>query len=220
MNEDNTFTYTPEPSFVGEDDFVYAASDGQFGAELIWVTVTITVNASALIAAAPLPEEVEFMISGCPALIEWTAEELGMDGQMAKVWIAGTLASSSDIQPCDACANLKSAAAVLQDADGTHIAALAQVINEFVSSAAPPSEEQMASIADAIANKSEEGNAYALAGEYIDALVAYVGIMEDLGYSPEDSITVVSDKYVAPLVERGNTTLAVYVAVRLTSLGG
>ena len=159
------------------------------------------------------------MISGCPALIEWTAEELGMDGQMAKVWIAGTLASSSDIQPCDACANLKSAAAVLQDADGTHIAALAQLINEFVSSAAPPSEEQMASIADAIANKSEEGNAYALAGEYIDALVAYVGIMEDLGYSPEDSITVVSDKYVAPLIERGNTTLAVYVAVRLTSLG-
>ena len=219
LNEDNTFTYTPEPSFVGEDDFVYAASDGQFGAELIWVTVTIKVNASALIAAAPLPEEVEFIISGCPALIEWTAEELGMDGQMAQVWIAGTLASSSDIQPCDACANLKSAAAVLQDADGTHIAALAQVINEFVSSAAPPSEEQMASIADAIANKSEEGNAYALAGEYIDAIVAYVGIMEDLGYSPEDSITVVSDKYVAPLIERGNTTLAVYVAVRLTSLG-
>ncbi len=220
LNDDNTFTYTPDPGYVGEDSFVYAATDGQFGAGLTWTAVKITVNAAALIAAAPLPENVELDISGCPALIQWASNELGIEGEMVQVWIVNTLASSRDIQPCDACANLRAAATVLQDADGTHIAALAQVINEFASSAAPPSEEQMASIADAIANNTESDNAYALAGEYIDALVAYVGILEDLGYSSEDSITVASDKYVAPLAEGDNVGLAAYVAARLTALGG
>ncbi len=173
-----------------------------------------------LVAAAPLPENVELGVSGCPALIQWAADELGIEGQMAQIWIVNTLASSRDIQPCDACANLRAAATVLQDADGTHIAAMAQVINEFASSTAPPSEEQMASIADAIANNTEAGNAYALAGEYIDALVAYVGVLEDLGYSSEDSITVASDKYIAPLAEGDNVGLAAYVSARLTSLGG
>ena len=172
------------------------------------------------LAAAPLPAQVEFAVSSCPALIQWAANELGAEGQTAQIWIVNTLASARDIQPCDACANLRAAAAVLQDTGGTHIAALAQVINEYASSTAPPSEEQMASIADAIANNAEAGNAYALAGEYIDALVAYVGILEDLGYSTEDSITVASDKYIAPLAEGGDVGIAAYVAARLTALGG
>jgi hypothetical protein len=155
-------------------------------------------------------------VSGCPALLEWTVQEIGIDAALAQIWITNTLASSKDIQPCDACADLSEAAKVLQDADGSRIAALAQVINEFASSDAPPSEEQMASVADAIADNTDEDSQYALAGEYLDSLVAYVGTLQDLGFSPEDAIGVATDKYIAPLAE-DNIGLATYMSARLTS---
>ena len=70
-----------------------------------------------------------------------------------------------------------------------------------------------------IANNTEAGTAYALAGEYLDALVAYVGILNsDLDYSAEDSITVATDKYIAPLAEE-NVNLATYVTARLLESG-
>ena len=53
----NTFTYTPEIGYVGPDSFTYAVTDGQIGAELVWITVTIWVNAAVLTPAAPLPED-------------------------------------------------------------------------------------------------------------------------------------------------------------------
>ena len=127
------------------------------------------------------------------------------------------MASSQDIQPCDACANLNEAATVLQDTDGSRVAALAQVINEFASSDAPPSEEQMASVANAIAMNTDADSQYALAGEYLDSLVAYVGTLEDLGFSAEDAINVATDKYIAPLAEN-NVGVASYMSARLTSL--
>ena len=99
------------------------------------------------------------------------------------------------------------------------MAALTQVIDELASSSAPPSEEQMAAIADAIANNTEADNAYALAGQYLDALTAYVSIVSNLGLSNEKAITVATDKYIAPLIEAGNEGLAAYVTARLTSLG-
>jgi len=125
------------------------------------------------------------------------------------------------IQPCDACAGLKQAATILQDPEGTHIAALGQVINELASSTAPPSEEQMTSIANAIAQNVGAGNQYATAGEYIDALAKYVGILNgEMGFSADEAIQLVTDKYVGPLGEGQNAGLAAYVAARLAALGG
>jgi len=171
--------------------------------------------------AAPGLERVEIEISGCPALIAWAAAELGVDEKTIQIWIANALASNRDIQPCDTCAGLKQTAAILQDAGGTHIAALAQVINEFASSTAPPTEEQMASIADAIARNTEPYNQYALAGEYLDALAAYVGILNNqIGFSLEESIQFATNNYVGQLAEGENVGLATYVAARLAALGG
>ena len=183
-----------------------------------WVLEYLNVPTSPIPTPAPLPQLVEVDISGCPALLEWAVQEIGIDAALAQIWITNTLASSRDIQPCDACANLSEAAKVLQDADGSRIAALAQVINEFASSDAPPSEEQMASVADAIADNTDEDSQYALAGEYLDSLVAYVGTLQDLGFSPEDAISVATDKYIAPLAE-DNIGLATYMSSKLTSLG-
>ncbi len=173
----------------------------------------------SFIPAAPLPPVVDVGISGCPALLEWAAEELGIEEAKVEIWITNTLASIRGIQPCNACARLKAAVAVLQDADGTYVTALTQVIDEFASSTAPVSEEQMAAIADAIANNTEADNAYALAGKYLDALTEYVSTVSSLGLSNEQAITVATDKYIAPLITSDNAGLAAYVTARLNALG-
>ena len=173
----------------------------------------------SFIPAAPLPPVVNVGISGCPVLIQWAANELGIEETKVDIWITNTLASLRSIQPCDACARLKAAVTVLQDANGTYVAALTQVIENIASSSAPVSEEQMAAIADAIANNIEADNAYALAGQYLDALTAYVNIVSNLGLSTEQAITVATDKYIAPLIDSDNVGLATFVTARLTSIG-
>jgi filamentous hemagglutinin family protein len=241
LNKDGTFTYVPDDGFSGQDSFTYLVTDNQFGGEPAGAKVTVTVNpgeepplppppaptpaiASALQYIPPAPglERVDFEISGCPALVKWAAAEFGIDERMMQIWAVNTLASSQDIQPCDACARLKGVAAILQDVEGTRIAALSQVINEFASSTAPPTPEQMASVADAIQRNSQAYNHYAAAGEYLDALVAYVGILSnDMKFSPEEAVMFAVDNYVAPLAdENQNAGLAVFIAARLASLGG
>ncbi len=225
LNSDGTFTYTPDPSYTGQDVFTYALTDGQSGAELKWVTVTILVTGNQPVPlytpAAPGLEPVNVEVSGCPALVKWAAVEIGTDERTIQVWMARALASAKDIQPCNTCADLKAAATILQDDGGKRLAALAEVINEFAASDAPPTEEQMASIADAIANDIEGNVQYAAAREYIDALAAYVGILNtQMGISTVDSMQIATDNYVAPLAESENVGVAAYVAARLTALGG
>jgi hypothetical protein len=221
LNDDNTFTYIPDPGFVGTDIFTYAVKDGQSGLILTWTTVTIMVYNALYIPAAPVPELVSVEVSGCPALIHWVAAELGTDEQKVQIWVAKALASPGGIQPCDACEGLREAATVLKDVDGTRVAALANVINEFASSDAPPTEEQMASIADAIANDIEGNVQYAAAGEYLDALAKYVGILSNqLDFTTDEAVQFATNNYVDNLVESENVGVAAYVAARLAALGG
>ncbi len=221
LNDDNTFTYIPDTGYVGQDSFTYAVRDGQNDQELIWTTVTIWVNAAVYVPAAPLPEPTAIEVSGCPGLLKWVAAELGTDETKVQIWVAQALASPGNIQPCDACEDLKAAATILQDADGSRVAALAGVINEFASSTAPPTEEQMASIAEAIANDIVGNTQYAAAGEYLDALAKYVGILNsELGFSADEAVQFATNNYVDNLVEAENVGVAAYVAARLAALGG
>ncbi|UCC96919.1 MAG: cadherin-like domain-containing protein [Phycisphaerales bacterium] len=226
QNGDGTFTYTPAEGFSGQESFTYSATDGEIGAEPVQTTVTITVRPQVQVAAPPSPvapglEPVEIETSGCPALTAWAAAELGIDEGRLQIGIANALASGMAIQACDACAGLKQAATILQDSEGTHIAALAQVINEFASSTAPPTEEQMTSIANAMAQNVGAENQYATAGQYIDALARYVGILNgELGFSAEDAIQLATDNYIGPLAAGQDVGVAAYVAARLVALGG
>jgi len=152
-------------------------------------------------------------------LVKWVAEELGVDERLTDVRFANTLASAQDIPPYDAYSSFKKAANVLRDRRGIHTDALAQVISEFASSAAPPTEEQMASIAEAIAHNTETGNVYALAGSYLDSLAEYVAfLVHEVGFSEEDAVEFVTTKYVDQLAEKENAGLAAYVAARLANL--
>ena len=225
LNPDGSFSYKPADGFIGEDSFTYSASDPQ----LIPVvprpgqaTVTITVKEHSTTAppAAPgVDVRVEPEISGYPALVKWVAVELGVDEKEIDVWFANTLASARDIPPYDAYSSFKKAARILQDRRGVHTDALAQVISEFASDTAPPTEEQMASIAEAIARDTETGSVYALAGLYLDSLAEYVNfLVYEIGFSEEDAVELVTTKYVDQLAEKQNVGLAAYVAVRLTNL--
>jgi VCBS repeat-containing protein len=225
LNANGTFTYTPPAGFLGKDSFTYSVSDGQLGAELTETTVIITVNIGRLpppesfMPTGPDLDKADVKTSGCPALMKWAAKELGVDERTMAIWMVNGLASSRDIQPCEACASLREAATILSDTKGTHIAALAQVIREFASSAGPPTEEQMASIADAIGRYAKSGNRYAVAGEYLAALAEYVSILStDMGFSPEESVQLAAVKYVNPLAKGGNADAAPYVTARLSEL--
>jgi hypothetical protein len=79
----------------------------------------------------------------------------------------------------------------------------------------------MTSIASAIANNTDPGSRYAMAGQYLDALAAYVGTLNnDMNFSTEESITFAADRYVAPLADGRNASVAAFVAARLAALGG
>jgi len=227
LNEDGTFTYIPGKGFAGEDSFLYSAADPAVGGEISQAKVTITVIpepvpvAPLYTSVAPGLEKLELEVSGCPALMAWVAKELGVNERMMDIWVVNSLASTRDIQPCDMCARLKEVAAILQDNEGTHITALAMVVNEFASSIAPPTEEQMASIANAIASNTETDSHYAVAGKYLDALAAYVGVLNnEMNFSIEQSITFAADKYISLLAESEDVGLTAYVAARLADLGG
>ncbi len=225
LNPDGSFTYTPPASFSGTDSFTYYVTDGYGNSEPVQVTMYVgsppPVPVVPYMQPAPGLQREVVEISGCPALVKWVASELGTDETKIQIWMANALASARDIQPCDACVNLKEAATILQDVDGTRVAALADVINEFASSTAPPTEEQMASIADAIANDIEGNRQYAAAGEYLDALAKYVGILNsEMGFSADESVQFATDNYVGQLAEGESMGVAAYVAARLAALGG
>lgn len=177
--------------------------------------------------AAPLPqmvisgvEEEEFQVGGCPALLAWVAEELGLEQDNIQVYLENTLASVTDIQPCDMCARLKDAAAVL--ADPNRAAALAWVVGQFVATPAPPSEEQMAVIATALAqHRDDDETYYAAAGQWLDALVEYIGILDaEMGWSVDEAVALVADKYVAPVTEDTDINLIAFVNMLLEATDG
>jgi len=225
LNPDGSFAYTPASGWEGADSFTYYVTDGYGNSEPVLVTMLVgeapPVPVIPSIPAAPGLEPVRIEMSGCPALMVWAAAELGVNESALQIRIASGLASGMAIQPCDACTSLKQAATILQDSEGAHIAALAQVVNELASNTAPPTEEQMASIASAIAMNVGADNQYAVAGQYLDALAKYVGILNNqMGFSTAESIQLATDKYVGPLAEGQNAGVAAYVAARLAALGG
>ena len=177
-----------------------------------------SVPAPPFVPPAPIPERITLEILGYPALMKWVAAELGVGEEKIQIWLANSLASATDIQPYQTYTRFRTAAIILQDSDGSHVAALAQVILELASDTTPPTEEQMASIADAIANNAGANNQYALAGIYLDALAVYIGFLTDeIGFSSEDAVQFVMNKYILPLAEGENAGVAVYVAARLAA---
>ena len=98
------------------------------------------------------------------------------------------------------------------------IAALISVVNEFVDPAAPPSPEQFASIRQALADGGE-GTYYAEAREWLNTLVQYVLILqEEFGWSADESIAFVIDKYGPSPSDPANAALLAFLQMQLAGV--
>jgi len=227
LNKNGTFNYTPNEGFLGDDSFTYSVTDGANTSAEVEVKITVSEPPPVpLPYISPVPGldrigKMEVEISGCPALTKWVAEELGVDEKIIDIWMADSLAPTKGIHPYDTYSRLRKAALILQDANGSYIAALAQVINDLASSYAPPTEEQMAEIADAIKRNTDEDSYYAVADEYLDALVTYVGILStEMGFSTMQSVRIVADKYISRLNQDQNVGVAAFLTACLSALRG
>jgi hypothetical protein len=172
-------------------------------------------------AAAPLPLSIEVKLSGCPVLLDAVSNELGISKDVFQISIGNMLAVNPNIQPCEACAKLVNAAAVLKDADGSRMAALAQVINTIAPADMPFTPEMGTMIATAFAdNAAKEGSNYAVAAEYLDAFVNYVAVLDtQMGSPTGDSAAFVMAKYGTGINENANPNIAAYVTMRLAETG-
>jgi hypothetical protein len=122
---------------------------------------------------------------------------------------------------CDACQRFIASDDVLEDTGGARMAALAEVINGVAPPDTPFGPEVEASIANALATQPEGGVNYAMAEEFLDNLVQYVGILnEEMGYSLADSIDLAMQKHGAPITGSDNPNVAAYVGARLAAIGG
>ncbi|MHC5061671.1 MAG: filamentous hemagglutinin N-terminal domain-containing protein [Planctomycetota bacterium] len=156
----------------------------------------------------------------CPALMAWATEELELEGGI-QGYLAGAYVYTTDLQACEMCARLRDAATILADEDGAQIAALGTVINEFVAPPMPISAEQMASIGQALALHTDDGTHYAAAGQWLDSLVEYIGILNsEIGWSMAESVAFATTKYAAPATAEADVTVMAYIETQLSALGG
>ncbi len=225
FNNDGTFTYTPFTDESGEDVFTYRITDG-FEESFSETTVTITIaplppELDPFIPAAPLDKFEIPRIEGCPVLILAVAMELGISRDTIQVAIGNSLALNPSIQACEVCAALIDAAVILRDEDGSRMAAMVQLLNAEAPTDAPFTPEMRASIADAIARHGDDNTYYTPAGQWLDALVEYVGILcTYMGWSLDEAVALVIDKYVAPATEGADANLAAFIEMRLAALAG
>ena len=227
LSDDGTFIYTPNEGFLGKDSFTYSITDGINTSSEVEVKITIAEEPPEPVPfILPAPgldriQKIDIDISGCPALVKWVAKELGIDESTIEIRMANSLASNKGIQPYDTYSRFRNAAIILQDADGSHMAALVQVINEFASSTGPLTEEQMVSIADAITRNTDEDSHYAIAKEYLDALAIYVGTLSsEMGVSTTESVKFVTYKYISRLTQDQNVGVAAFLEACSSVFGG
>lgn len=165
----------------------------------------------------PLPVLELPQLTGCPVEMQAAAAELGIPAETLQLTIRNGLATNPNIQPCDACARLVTAAAVLSDMDGTRLAAMNAVFNTLAPADAPFTPEASAAIVTAFTQLGEQDRQYALASEYIDAFVSYVAVLNDDLKAPiGDPVAFVLEKHGAALSgEAINPNAAAYILSRV-----
>lgn len=184
-----------------------------------WVLEDPTPPAPLYQEAGQAAEELTLGVEGCPVLVAAASAELGIPADTIQVSLANSFALNTNIQPCESCARLLNAAAILSDEDGSRMAAMNQVFNELAPAGAPFTPEVAASIVTAFAGRVNDGTQYATAIEYIDAFVRYIAVLDTEMGSPvgDDSIAFLMGKYGTGITASENNNIAAFVAARLES---
>jgi len=122
---------------------------------------------------------------------------------------------NTDMRLFKAAEKLQNLIPMLEDAEGTRIAALRVVVGQFFSTLASISDEQMASFRQELAQHVGDGTDYDLAGESISALVKYVEILgTDIGWPMDRSVGFVMGRYIPRLTE-GDAIRTAVVQIQL-----
>ncbi|MHC4536479.1 MAG: two-partner secretion domain-containing protein, partial [Planctomycetota bacterium] len=165
--------------------------------------------------------------------LQWLGEELGLcEGdqqsedenqcqEITQAYLAGAFLQASDLRPHQAAAQLRGLAELLHDTDGSRIAALGQVINEFAQPNVPPSPEQFASIGQSFTQHINDGTHYASAKQWLDALGEYTMLLiSEIGWSSDDSVAFVMGKYGPTMTEAGNISVIAFIQMHLEDVAG
>lgn len=217
--------YADNPEFVegilGEGNYVLRGAGQNNGAigsgERAWVLENLPAEpVAAPLAVLEIPE-----LKGCPVEMDAAAIELGIPSDTLQMTIRNALAMNPNIQPCDACASLVTAATILNDADGVRLVAMNQVFNTLAPADAPFTPEVSASIVTAFAQMGDQDRQYALAAEYVDAFVRYVAILDtELKAPVGDPVAFALEKHGDPLMGDGvNPNIAAYILSQVVPEG-
>ena len=166
---------------------------------------------------APLPVLELPVLKGCPVEMQAAAGELGIPAEMLQMTFRNALAMNPNIQPCEACARLVTAAAILTDADGIRLAAMNQIFSTLAPADAPFTPEVSASVVTAFAQLGDQDRQYALAAEYVDAFVRYVAVLDKEFKAPiGDAVAFALEKHGAALTaDNANPNIAAYILAQL-----
>lgn len=177
--------------------------------------IDLDTDDDVLVPAAPLWFRPEIEYSGCPALMNWVAAELGVPREQLQIYIVGSRTNVRDVNPCDMCARFQSAALTLHDRQGVMVSALTAVIDEIAEPGAPISPEQMMQIAQQLSDPVP-GSIYEQAAKYLSAAEAYVTILtEELGFTTDGTFSQIA-KYIGTI---DDPETADYVTAQLINLG-
>ncbi len=240
LNYDGSFTYGPPADWGGIDTFTYYVNDGYNNSAPVSVTMTVSMRTptgeEASLTSAPVSPELGDIgqIEGTYVSdLLWLGEELGLcEGdqqgedesrcqEITQAYLAGAFLQASDLRPHQAAAQLRQLAGLLHDTDGSRIAALGRVINEFAQPDVPPSPEQFASISQAFAVHVNDGTHYASAKEWLDALAEYTMLLiSEIGWSPDDSVAFVMSKYGPTVTEAFDIGVVAFIQMHLEGLIG
>jgi fibronectin-binding autotransporter adhesin len=222
-----TLPHADNPAGIANGEFVLSG-----GVYVLRGPATLLAKASILALTGPVPlvppvpleveDRGEVEEDERDALMQWLVEELGESNVQTYLARAYPPSLNTDLRPYKAAARLRNFATIIKDTQGEHIAALTQVVNEFIATPIPPSEEQMALIVSALTEQPEEGTHYAAAGQWIEALVEYTGVLStEIGWSSEKSVAFVMSKYGSRLTESGDIRAAMFVQMYIEeSFGG
>jgi filamentous hemagglutinin family protein len=196
------------------DEYVLRGA-GNFPDHRAWVLEDMPPqNAVAALWKDEFPE-----LKGCPLQLDAVAAELGITSDELQMSIGSSLAMNPNLQACDVCSRMVSAATILRDFDGAYLSAMNQVFNQQAPANAPFTPETAASIVVAFTDMAGQDADYALAAVYVDAFVEYVAVIEELGSPVGDSVGYMMAKHGKALTDNPNQNVSAYIAMRLEEIG-
>jgi filamentous hemagglutinin family protein len=154
-------------------------------------------------------------LKGCPVEMDAAAAELAMNSDQLQLLIGNSLASNPNLQPCEACQKLVTAATILSDADGQRLAAMSEIFNTLAPADAPFTPEVQAAIATAFANLANDDPQYAMANEYVNAFADYVAVIgTELQVPVGDPVVFALEKHGQAITGSENPNIAAFIVAQ------